>query len=72
MSNLLPPEKLDLTAGSNIGNNWKIFQKAWTNYKVAAGLDKKSKQVRLATFLHIIGPAANEKYETFTYAEDED
>ena len=35
-------------------------------------MDKKTKAVRLATFLHVIGKDGNIKYDTFTFTQDED
>ena len=46
--------KLILTNG-NTANSWQQFFSQWKNYEIATGLKKKEKEVRLATFLCVIG-----------------
>ena len=71
MTSLSPPQALDLSAGGNTSTNWKKFKKAWNNYEVATGLIEKPSNVRLATFLHVIGEAGVEKYESFEFENDD-
>ena len=72
MNGQKPPQELDLSAGSNIALNWKKFKKAWSNYECAIELSKKSSDVRLATFLHLIGDAGVEKLGSFEIGFNED
>ena len=48
------PEKLILTNG-NAANSWQQFLSQWKNYEIATGLKKNDKELRLATFLCVIG-----------------
>ena len=41
------------------------------NYEIATGL-KKTNEVRLATFLCLIGPDGYEKYESFSFEKPDD
>ena len=52
--------------------NWKKFKKTWNNHEIATGLIiiKKS-NVRLATFLQVIGEAGIENYESFKFENDD-
>lgn len=72
MNGLQPPHELNLSTGSNVALNWKKFRKAYVNYELATGLSDKPAKVRLATFLHVIGEAGLEKYESFNLKLDED
>ena len=63
---------LDLSNSATTAANWRRFEKSWIHYEIATGLLEKPDQVRLATLLHVIGIAGNEKYETFTFDSDED
>ena len=42
------------------------------NYELATGLSKKTNDVRLATFLTVIGDQGYEKYESFSFEEEAD
>ena len=48
------PEKLILINGNTL-NSWQHLFSQWKNYEIATGLKKKEKEVRLATFLCVIG-----------------
>lgn len=67
MNHLQPPEPL-IVHGSNIAEQWKKFKQAFSIYSVATGLKGKSKEVRSATFLHIVGnDAIQTLYNTFDF-----
>ena len=56
--------QLNLKTATDVSKNWKIFKQAWQIYEIAAGVRNKTKEVRLATFLHIAGPDVVEKYSS--------
>ena len=49
------PAPIDFRNGKSSNDNWKRFKLQWKNYEIATGLDKKGKNVRMATFFCIIG-----------------
>ena len=61
--NITPPEHLDFKNGSSLSQKWKSFKTQWKNYEIATGLNEKKAEVKLATFLCVIGPQGQEKYE---------
>ena len=69
---LQPPTPLDMSSSSNIATNWKKFKEAFTNYEIAIGLDSSDNKRRVAIFLHVIGEAGVEKYNTMTWSDPED
>ena len=48
-----------------VAEKWKRFKRAWTNYSLATGLDKKDEVVQVATLLTVIGEEAREVFSTF-------
>ena len=70
-SQLPVPEKLNFEDGREAAA-WRRFKRQWTNYELATGLKSKPKDIRLATFLNIIGNQGFEKYDSFTFSNPED
>jgi len=71
MALIQPPEQLKLN-GSSANAEWKSFKQAWNNYEIASGVHEKEDKVRVATFLHVAGPNALEKYNGFIFENNED
>ena len=71
MEQLNPPEPLDLDS-SNLANTWRQWRQRFELFSLASGLSSKGAKIQAATFLHVIGPAALEVYNTFTWSDDED
>ena len=69
MDRLHPPQPLELHG--NIAANWKRFKQSFQIYKIASGLDTKSKEVQSMTMLHVIGQEAVEVYNTFQWTGQE-
>lgn len=67
-----PPEKLKLKESNNASKSWQEFKQAWEVYEIASGVISKEPLVRLATFLHVAGPDAHEKYTGFLFANEEE
>jgi len=44
--------------------------KKWNNFELATGLKEKPNNVRLATFLSIVGDDGLQKYESFTFESE--
>ena len=65
MEQLNPPEPLDLDS-SNLANTWRQWRQRFELFSLASGLISKGAKIQAATFLHVIGPAALEVYNTFT------
>lgn len=51
---LPPPSQVDVK-GDNVVENWIYFKLQYENYSIATGLDKKPREVQVATLLSIIG-----------------
>ena len=51
--------------------NWKHFKRDWSYYEVAAKINKEEGEVRVAHLLNIVGKDAQDLYETFILAEDD-
>ena len=49
-----------------------MFKQSWQLYEIASGSNEKPNEVRVATFLHIAGPDAIEKYKGFRFDSEED
>ena len=65
---LAPPPPL-LFEG-NIKENWKKWRQRFELYLKASGLDSKPAERQVAVLLHVIGPEALDKYNTFDLADD--
>ena len=71
MEQLNPPEPLDLDS-SNLANTWRQWRQRFELFSLASGLSSKGAKIQAATLLHVIGPAALEVYNTFTWLDDDD
>ena len=69
---LQPPCPLDMSSNSNLATNWKKFKEAFRNYEIAIDIAEGNDKRRVALFLHVIGEAGVEKYNTMTWAESGD
>lgn len=68
---LQPPMPIEWQKASEISVNWKRFKQAWSLYEIAAGIKEKPEDVRVATFLHVAGKDAQERYDGFLWKDDE-
>ena len=64
-----PPEPLNLEDKSHRGENWRQFKRDWHFYEVAAEIDKKDGNIRVAHLLNVIGKEAQDMFETFELTE---
>ena len=64
-----PPAPLAVNRG--VIDGWKTWKQMWQNYSVVAQLDKQTSQYQTALFLHTIGPAGLEIYNSFVFASEE-
>ena len=67
-----PPKAVELNDASSAAANWKKFIKQWKNFELATGLAEKPANIRLATFMSVIGEEGQEKYESFTFQAEKD
>ena len=72
MATVHPPAALNLSGASNAHLNWKKFKQTWTLYKIASGTKSKPEEVQVATFLHVAGKDALEKYNGFNWELPQD
>lgn len=63
-----PVENLNMSG--NLSENWKRFKLNFDIFSVAAGVDKLSEAVKIATFLNAVGTEALEVYQTFDLDAD--
>jgi len=49
------------------GENWKSFRREWKFNELAAGIHKKSQEVRVASLLNVIGKEGMDMYEAFQW-----
>ena len=61
-----------LSFKGNVAENWRRFKQNYEIYIVAAGHGRKSKKERACILLNLAGEEAVERYNSFTYNEDED
>ena len=66
-----PPDPLNLEDRTHRGNNWRQFKCDWTYYERATKIDKEEGAVQVAHLLNVIGKDAQDLYETFNLAEDD-
>ena len=64
---LQPPEKVDFSNSETIARDWKRFVQQWKNYELATGLNKKEKEIRLATLLCVLGSQGEDKYDSLRF-----
>lgn len=69
---LQPPNSLNLKQSTNVSCTWKSFRQAYCNYEIASGVSEKEQRIRIATFLHVAGPEAAEKYNGFSWTDPAD
>ena len=67
-----PPAALNLKNTRDASRTWKKFKQSWMIYETASGTVSKDPAVRLATFLHVAGEDAVEKYNGFTFNSEEE
>lgn len=60
-----------MSFSGNVANNWKKFKQQFEFYMVATEKGKKSDEIKCALLLTLMGEAALDVYNTFTFAEDE-
>lgn len=63
-----PPKPLVLQAG-NSANSWKSWSRQYRWFEVATGMQNKSQEVQVATFMASIGSEAVEIFDTFGSTE---
>ena len=61
------PSPLNLSNRLHQGENWKLFRREWKFYELAAGIHKKSEEVRVASLLNVVGKEGMDMYETFQW-----
>ena len=66
------PTPLPMNVKGNLADNWRFFKKSWDNYKVATELDKKAKNVVLATLYTVLGRETNQIAENLDVADPTD
>ena len=62
-----PPAADNLSGASNAHFNWKNIKQTWTLFEIASGTKSKPEEMRVATFLHVAGEDALEKYNGFDW-----
>lgn len=67
-----PPATLKLKDCKDANKAWKQFKQAWDLYEIASGTAEKGEGIRLATFLHVAGQDAIEKYNSFQWEAEDD
>ena len=70
VSGVKPPNPFSL--GSNLLDNWKIFKQRWKTYSILSQLDKQSKEVQVALFLHTLADDALKVYNGFHFSTPND
>ena len=71
MDSFKPPQHIDIHS-DNVAERWRKWRRQFEVYFEAAELSNKSKKTQTAILLHAAGPDAQEVFETFVWAEDED
>ena len=73
MANLMNvPLELKMDDTNDVGKSWKSFKQSWAIYEIASGNIDKPENVRVATFLHVAGAEAVERYNSFSWENEED
>lgn len=62
----------NLVLDGNLNENWRRFKRNFDIFMVAAGVNKKPDEVKIATFLNAIGEDAVDVYHTFKFDNEED
>ena len=66
------PSPLILSDRLHQGENWKSFRREWKFYELAAGIDKKAQEVRVASLIDVMGKEGIDMYETFQWPNSSD
>lgn len=69
---LVPPKAVNLKNSNNLNYEWKQFKQNWNLYELASGIKEKSGEIRVATFLHIAGNDILNKYNGFTWNNEDE
>ena len=59
------PSPLNLSDRLHQKQNWKSFRREWKFYELAAGIHKKSQEVRVTSLLNVIGKEGMDIHNTF-------
>jgi hypothetical protein len=59
------------TKGNTL-ENWRYFKKSWSNYRLATGLEKKDKNIVLATLYTVLGRETNQIAENLEVTDPTD
>ena len=70
MEFVIPPENLNFDE-PNTPQRWTRWEKQFGAYFVAAELEKKSKEVQVASLLNAAGPKAQEIHDLFSFENEE-
>ena len=64
-----PPQRFNL--GTNILENWKIFQQRWQTYAILSQLESQPAKVQVTLFLHTLADDALRVYNGFQFDRDD-
>lgn len=64
-----PPEPLNLQDRDHSGDNWKIFERDWKYYEIAARISQEPEMVLVAALLNVIGHDGQDMFETFEWGD---
>ena len=70
LGRLNPPTPFSLDG--NVQENWRAWKQNFQIYLVATESDEKTDKVKANLLLHVIGDAAKQVYNTFTFAVEGD
>ena len=59
------PSPLNFSDRLHQRQNWKSFRREWKFYELAAGIHKKSQEVRVTSLLNVIGKEGMDIHNTF-------
>ena len=71
MSGLNQPPQLELRSG-NIAQNWTNFKQRFELFNTVSGMTEKGDKAQCSLFLHCIGDAALQVYNTFEFPDEND
>ena len=63
------PEYLDLNG--NLSQNFRGWHRSSQIYVISSGVSEKSQKIQFNVILHVLGPAAQEVFSTWTIPDDE-
>ena len=67
-----PPDYFVYDSLQSMVTNWKTWYKQFCTYLIATEYDKKSDEVKVNSFLNLVGPQGVELYESFTWDVEND